>query len=246
MINSVIIGLGILSILYYLILTLVMGSVAFSKIFILISFVSFIFYYVNKKYKIWDKKWFKCIIYLGLILLVIVEGTIIYYGQNRDFTESDYVVVLGAGLKGERMTLSLKERAEKALECSKENRNSYIVLSGGQGPGESISEAEAMKRYLLENGVEEKRLLLEDKSKNTMENFKFSKRIIEKHSGKTLEKVNTKIVTSNYHVLRSNIIAKRQGYDKVNFNSNKTNLLLAPNYFFREFFALPKTLLLDK
>lgn len=246
MINSVIMILGIVSIVYYVILTLIMGSVAFSKIFILISFVSFGFYYTNKKYRIWDKKWLRYIIYLGLILLVVVEGTIIYYGQNRDLSESDYVVVLGAGLKGERMTLSLKERVEKALECAKDNKNSYIVLSGGQGPGESIAEAEAMKRYLLENGVEEKRLLLENKSTSTMENFKFSKEIIEKHSGKTLENLNIKIVTSNYHVFRSNIIAKRQGYDNSNFNSNKTNLLLAPNYFFREFFALPKTLFLDK
>lgn len=246
MINSVIMILGIVSIVYYVILTLIMGSVAFSKIFILISFVSFGFYYINKKYRIWDKKWLRYIIYLGLILLVVVEGTIIYYGQNRDLSESDYVVVLGAGLKGERMTLSLKERVEKALECAKDNKNSYIVLSGGQGPGESIAEAEAMKRYLLENGVEEKRLLLENKSTSTMENFKFSKEIIEKHSGKTLENLNIKIVTSNYHAFRSNIIAKRQGYDNSNFNSNKTNLLLAPNYFFREFFALPKTLLLDK
>lgn len=246
MVNSVIIVLGISAILYYLILTLIMGSVAFSKIFIVISFMSFIFYYVNKKYKLWDKKWVRYIIYLCLTLLLVVEGIIIYYGQNRDLSESDYVVVLGAGLRGERMTLSLKERAEKALECVKENKRSYMVLSGGQGPGESISEAEAVKRYLLENGVEEKRLLLEDKSKNTMENFRFSKEIIEKHSGKTLDKVNVKVITSNYHVFRSNIIAKRQGYKNLKFNSNNTNILLAPNYFFREFFALPKTLLLDK
>lgn len=246
MVNSVIIVLGISAILYYLILTLIMGSVAFSKIFIVISFMSFIFYYVNKKYKLWDKKWVRYIIYLCLTLLLVVEGIIIYYGQNRDLSESDYVVVLGAGLRGERMTLSLKERAEKALECVKENKSSYMILSGGQGPGESISEAEAVKRYLLENGVEEKRLLLEDKSKNTMENFRFSKEIIEKHSGKTLDKVNVKVITSNYHVFRSNIIAKRQGYKNLKFNSNNTNILLAPNYFFREFFALPKTLLLDK
>lgn len=246
MINYVIRVLGIFSIIYYVVLTLIMGTVAFSKIFIAISCICFVFYYINKRYKVWNKKWIRYIIYTGLLLFIAVEATIIYTGQNRDLGQSDYIIVLGAGLKGERMTLSLKERVEKSLECAKDNKNSYIVLSGGQGPGESISEAQAMKRYLLEKGIEENRLLLEDNSKNTMENFKFSKEVIEEHSGKSLDKVNIKVITSNYHVFRSNIIAKRQGYYNIGFNSNKTNLLLAPNYFFREFFALPKTLLFDK
>ena len=187
----------------------------------------------------------KILISILLIIFIGVEGMIIGFGANYDMGECDYNIILGAGLKGEDMTLSLKERMDEAIEYNKNTKN-YIVVTGGRGPGESIPEALAMKRYLIENGIAEKRILIEDNARNTMENFKFSKEIIEKNSGKSIENLNIKVITSNYHCFRSSILARRNGYKKLSFIGNKTNPLLVPTYYTREFFAIFKSIIFDR
>ena len=87
---------------------------------------------------------------------------------------NDYAIILGAKVNGEIPSLSLQYRLDAALDYAKENPHVYLILSGGQGAGEHISEAKAMKRFLVENGIQEERLLIEDMSTSTYENLLYS------------------------------------------------------------------------
>ena len=103
-----------------------------------------------------------------------------------------------------------------------------FVPSGGKGKNEIISEAEAMKNYLLESGIEEKNVLVENKSKNTYENIKFSNNLIDDKNA------NIGFSTTNYHVLRAGLIATEQGL-KMDGIGSKTKSYFWINAFIREF-----------
>ena len=116
--------------------------------------------------------------------------------------------------------------------------NPKIIVSGGQGRGENISEASAMKSYLLSKGIDEKNIIMEDKSRTTKENFCFSKKIIEGDSHKKIENLNVKVITTDFHTLRSKIISKRVGYANTTFYTSSSNGALFILNYTREFFAL--------
>ena len=120
--------------------------------------------------------------------------------------EFDYLIIHGAGLlKGDKVSKLLANRIDKAIKIyNKSKRKPVIIPSGGQGRDETISEAEAMKKYLLEHEIPEEHIILEDKSKNTMENLENSKNIIFSQGGKH----RVALVTSNYHVYRCLLYAK--------------------------------------
>ena len=119
-------------------------------------------------------------------------------------------------------------------------------MSGGQGPGESITEAYAMEKYLVENGVPKDKIVLENKATSTYENINYSKKIIEDLSGKSIKDLDILIVTTDFHAMRSNLLAKRNGYDKTDLYTSKTQWYLVPSMYAREFFAFGKSYLLDK
>jgi uncharacterized SAM-binding protein YcdF (DUF218 family) len=83
----------------------------------------------------------------------------------------DYIVVLGAGLRGSKPSITLKQRLDASLNYISSHKDIPIIVSGGQGPGDDISEAEAMKDYLTSNGGSKERIVLESKSTSTEENL---------------------------------------------------------------------------
>ncbi|MCR2821305.1 YdcF family protein [Lederbergia panacisoli] len=117
--------------------------------------------------------------------------------------KNEYAVILGAKVNGENPSLSLRYRLEAALDYAKKHPNIKLILSGGQGPDEDITEAEAMRRYLAENGIDEDRLILETASTSTYENIQFSKKLLPAsiHS--------VTIITSDYHLARAREIARK-------------------------------------
>lgn len=91
----------------------------------------------------------------------------------------DYIIIHGAGLDGPRPTTLLAGRIDKALELwNKQHQHGKFVVSGGQGADEIVSEAQAMRDYLLEKGVSADAILMEDKSTTTWENLRYSLAII--------------------------------------------------------------------
>ncbi|MDR3595583.1 YdcF family protein [Clostridium sp.] len=244
--------LGGILILYIILINLVSSArIAFSVPVALLGIILIIYHFIKVKIK---KNEFlfkgfnviKKIMYLLLICFLGLEAAIISYPKHSD-KKVDYILVLGAGLTdGETPSSILQDRLEAAIKNYKENQEEYIVLSGGQGNDEELPESQAMKKYLLDKGIDSNKIIIEDKSRNTNENFKFSKQKIEEHSQKSISQVNVKIVTTDFHVLRSCILAKKNGYIHFDNYSCPTVWYLIPVTYTREAFAIIKSVLFDK
>ncbi|MDD6442241.1 MAG: YdcF family protein [bacterium] len=145
------------------------------------------------------------VLYISFWILAFVVYMIFiqFMPHIRDF---DYLIIHGAGLiKGDKVSKLLANRIDKAIKIYKKNKRKPIIIpSGGQGGDETVSEAWAMKKYLLEHGIPEEHIILEDKSLNTMENLKNSMDIICSREGRH----RVALVTSNYHVYRCLLYAK--------------------------------------
>ncbi|MPQ43322.1 YdcF family protein [Clostridium tarantellae] len=242
--------LGMLAIAYYFVLKIFMWNLSFSKPILLMGLVLIIYHFVKNKLhknKLFKriKKFIKPLVIAFMIVFLLVESCIIFFALKKDTTKTDYIIVLGAGLYGERMSLVLMQRMDTLLEYLKYyDKGEKIVLSGGQGPGEDIPEAIAMKRYLLEKGISEDRIIVEDKSTSTYENFKFSKEAIE-NQGVDIKDISIKIITNNFHSFRGVFLAKRNGFKDIEVYSAPLNIWLTP-YYIREFFALGKSIVFDR
>lgn len=146
----------------------------------------------------------------------------------------DYVIVLGAHVKGDVPSKALQKRLDKAYSYAVENPYTKFILSGGQGQGEDITEALCMKQYLLHRGVLSERLILEEESTNTRENLEFSHKIT--GCGRT----RTGILSNNFHVYRAVRLAKKIGYISPEGIAAPSDLLMQVHYIVREVFALMK------
>ncbi|OCA84801.1 MULTISPECIES: YdcF family protein [Bacillaceae] len=146
---------------------------------------------------------FTAIIIILLIYISILQFNMYRYANQEQEKTIDYIIVLGARVKGETPSLSLKYRIDAAADFLINHPKCMAILSGGQGDGEDISEAEAMKRGLEEYGIPSNRLILEDASTNTKENISFSKELIPSHLNSGA------VVTNDYHLYRTIKIAEK-------------------------------------
>lgn len=142
------------------------------------------------------------------------------------------VIVLGCQVRGETPSTMLAKRCDAALETLADHPNAVCVVSGGQGNGEDISEAEAMRRYLVEHGISEERVITEDKSVSTRENIRFSAELLKERG---IDRAI--IVTNDFHQFRANIYARKNGLT-VGHHSSKTPIHNLMNYWVREWAAL--------
>lgn len=184
----------------------------------------------------------KVLVLTSIILLaslIIIEGLILSSSRTDKHLEVDYVVILGAGLRGEDLSVTLLNRLTSSLDYLKKYPKVKIVVSGGQGPDEVISEAEAMQRFLEKRGINPERIIKEDQSTSTNENLKLTREIIAKE--KSQDKIKIMIVTSSYHMFRAKLLAQRHGFIPYGITSEIPNYL-KPYYFSREYLAVIKSL----
>ncbi|MGM9985959.1 MAG: YdcF family protein [Bacillaceae bacterium] len=146
---------------------------------------------------------------------------------------ADYLLVLGARLRGETPSLSLRYRLDAATSYLKENPKTLAIVSGGQGNGETISEAEAMKRALVESGIDDTRIILEDKSTNTLENIAFSKKLLPPTAKNGI------VVTNDYHVYRAMMLCKKEGLHVSGLPAKTPSVVVLKSYL-REYLAVIK------
>ena len=193
----------------------------------------------------WCKRIFLVSVSAGLLLFFLVEGLLLSHGErDNSALPADAVIVLGAGVNGETPSLMLQSRIDAAARYLTLHPGVPAVLSGGQGAGERISEAECMRRGLTARGIEESRLLLEERSTSTAENFAFSKEIL-RQAGIDPETAVVAVVTNDFHCFRAHLIAGREGLTALDIPAEAPWMLLNANYYVREFFALGKTLMFD-
>jgi uncharacterized SAM-binding protein YcdF (DUF218 family) len=176
---------------------------------------------------------------IGILLIigVVYFGTIHYkisqYVDAVPPKNANYLIILGAKVNGEIPSLALQYRIDAAAEYAKENKNTILIASGGMGPGEDITEAEAMRRKLVEKGISESRIYLEDRSTSTYENIKFSKEFIPEDAKLGI------VVTNDYHLYRSVQIAKDANL-KVKGLPAKTPKITLVKAYGREYLSVTK------
>lgn len=169
----------------------------------------------------------------ALLILAAVISVFMISAANSPPKGSSTVIILGCKVRGETPSLMLHYRVMAACNYLKENPDAICIASGGQGADELISEAECIKRILVQNGIAEERIILEDKSTSTDENIRFS---AEKMKEQGISGSVT-IVTSEYHQLRAKMIAEKYGLESYAISSN-TALYLLPTYWLREWFGV--------
>lgn len=170
---------------------------------------------------------------LGVIYVAALHFQIVQASKEDVPKNADYMIVLGARVKGTVPSLALQCRIDAAAEYAKENKETIVIASGGKGSGEDISEAESIKRELMKLGIEESRIFLEDESTDTYENVEYSKAYIPKESESGI------LVTNDFHIFRSVEIAQDKNLDLVGLPA-ETPLVAVPKSYIREYMAITK------
>lgn len=164
-----------------------------------------------------------------MIIFVAYSVTVCLIGRNDTATyREDYVVVLGAGLSGDEPSLALEKRLDKAIEYLNRNNDAKVIVSGGQGDDEKITEALAMYNYLVQSGIAPERIAQEEKATSTYENFMYSKEFMEEGTAV--------FITNDFHVVRSTQMAELNGME-ITHIAAPTPLALLPLSCAREMVA---------
>lgn len=173
----------------------------------------------------------------GLVVLTVL---ILIFGRIPAAAEPDldYVIVLGASVKPEGVSRTLKLRLDKAAEYAKQNPSTMLILSGGQGADEPCTEASAMRQYLAEKGVSPERMILEEQSQSTTENIAYSRLLLKEKAENGKQEVG--ILTSNFHLLRARLIAAKQGMKNIRGIAAESDKILFAHFCFRDSLAILK------
>jgi len=166
--------------------------------------------------------------YLLSLLAIYSLSAVLNLIHLRKRRRADYIVVLGAGLIGTRVTPLLAARIDKGIELLSWNPKALLIMSGGQGPGEDLAEGRAMADYAVQKGIDKDKIIVEGRSRSTDENLLFSRELM---SG---EKPRVILVTTAYHVFRALLLARRQGMKCVGYGA-KTKWYFTLNALLREF-----------
>ena len=180
-----------------------------------------------------DKRKIICIVCaVGILFVLLVflylGGIIMQNGGEQEAVQNvQYVIVLGCKLEGEEPGRCLAARIERATDFLLKNPEVIAVCSGGQGSDEEIPEGEAIRRGLIDHGIANERILVENQSKSTYENFIFSKKIIdEREQGNTYK---IAFVTNDFHLYRSRRLAKYVGFTAIGLCAPTPRDILLPN-----------------
>lgn len=171
--------------------------------------------------------------YIGVIVgyFLIIASAYFFSSSFNNYkirnVKADYIVVLGAGLMGDKLTPLLKGRVDAGIRSYRLNKGAKLIMSGGQGPDEEVAEAYAMSRYAMDMGVPRQDILVEDKSTSTQENLSFSMKLTKKKKPKMV------IVSNTYHIFRALLMANELGI-RAKGQGNKTLAYFATNAFIRE------------
>lgn len=174
---------------------------------------------------------------VGCLVFILVEAVIISWGSSAA-EEADYVIVLGAKVNGTVPSLSLKARLDTAVDYLNRYPDALVIVSGGQGADEAISEAECMYNYLTAAGISEERIIQENRSTSTVENLEYSAQFFDIRENSVV------IITNDFHVFRSVQIARKLGYLQVLGQAAPSLWYLIPTNYAREFLAVMKDFLI--
>ncbi len=243
------IGIGLLCILYFLILSITYGPfyIVFSEFFLFLGCILIIIGFIEKKKKrhilSYIQKsiriFIEGILIIATITFISIQTCILYQGTHTDDNHGEAALILGAQLNGSSISRLLRYRLECGIEFANRYPDTYLIVSGGKGNNEHISEAKAMKQYLIDHDIEEYRILIEDRSKNTRENLLYSKKIMKQNHIASVS-----IITNDFHMFRANYLAHSQGINSYRYPA-KSDFDLSFNFYIREFFGFIKDFIVN-
>lgn len=195
-------------------------------------------------------RWIKALITLicvGALAFSSLLGAVLYGSYDHVRGEPQVMVILGCQVKSWGPSILLQDRLDKALGYWKENPDITIVVSGGQGPDEHISEAQAMYDYLVENGVDGEQILQEDQSHNTIQNLTYTMQLLEDKGYDTDDDM--VVVSNGFHLTRVRML-----WERVFGSDDNLSTLAAPSthtpsrlkMYIREPLALIKSFVFDR
>lgn len=173
----------------------------------------------------------------SLFVVTFVAVQLILLRNAHTDPEADraqYLLVLGAGIREDRPTNTLRSRLEAARDCALRNPSSTIIVCGGQGDDEDYPEALVMKNWLVEHGIPAERILMEDRSTNTIENIAFAKEILDRTAS---DGYTTAVVSNGFHLFRARHLMQQAGLDPVAVSAPSPRHL-RPLFCLREYCSL--------
>lgn len=218
-------------------LTLIIG--VFLLIYPLLSFL-FLRKLIPKPYNLMIEHFTEMSSFYIISIFLIFSLSVWICNFYRPKPDKDFIIVLGAGLlNGKEVSPLLASRIDRAIDfyqnqISVSDKHPLIICSGGQGGDEKIPEGVAMRDYVLQKGINPDDVVAEDKSVNTIQNFAFSKKIVDRYK---LDSNNGIFVSNNYHIYRATAYAKNAGM-KISGIGSKTSGFFLPNAIIREFIAI--------
>lgn len=183
---------------------------------------------------LWPRRIFWALVCVGGLVFLIVEGCVLSGFSRKGPAGLDVLVVLGAQMKASGPSRALQYRLDEAIRYLTENEDTRVIVSGGRGGDEPVSEAQGMYDYLVEKGISRDRIIREDQSKNTFQNLTFSAQYLDR------EKERVGVVSNNFHIFRAVRIARKAGYEQVYGIAARGEPFLQCNNMMREFFGVMK------
>lgn len=173
-------------------------------------------------------KWFIGLFYTGLVAIAIIIPVMFISGRTDNVSyKEDAIIVLGAAVRGEEVSGALARRLDAAIKYYHQNPEVVIVVTGGQGPQEDITEALAMERYLMEHGIPQSSIIKEEKATSTSENFKYSKELLDEYFG---YEYTVAYITDDYHIFRAGQLGKLAGLPPMTHcHSNTAKSIMLPS-----------------
>jgi len=150
-------------------------------------------------------------IFAFLVSFAWIEGRILTHDEGTEAPTAQTVILLGAGLHGDRPSLTLSTRLQTALAYLQQHPTAVVIVTGGQGAGETITEAQAMYRWLTARGIDSQRIYREEQATDTRENLRYSKQILEQQD---LPRP-VAVVSNSFHLYRARKLAEQEGLQDV-------------------------------
>ncbi len=229
---------GLLCLMGTLILSLAYGFTVGNAISLSIGLFFIGFYFAYPKLSAFWRQLTNVTLLVGTLIIV---GMFVFIGVNGlkntvKFNE-DCVLVLGCGIRGKTVLPTLQLRLDKCVEYLQQNPSALVIVSGGQGRNEAVSEAEAMKRYLVSKGVRTEQIIEESRSHNTKQNFQYSKELMDNYFSS--KPYSVACITSNYHAYRARKLSETVGLSVAQYSS-ESRWYLYPSAYFREMLSVFK------
>ena len=201
--------------------------------------------YEGKRWPLWRKA-VLALLLAGALAFGALFGAVMYGAYDHIQGEPRLMVILGCQVKPWGPSVLLQDRLDTALDYWREHPELPIVVSGGQGSDEPISEAQCMYDYLTEQGVPGEQIWREAHSRNTFQNFKETARLLEER-GMEPEETRILVVSNGFHLTRARMLADRNGFAHVStLAAPSSDLPARVNSYVREAPALLKSWLLDR